>query len=135
MAKSHTVAAAPDNPVIICWLGTNAGGGDVGEGHIPPGFGAFFGISFATAGNTEANSITPKIPITVVKPNKKDFRFDLGSFLASEKFSLSFWAPFLIFVVLFFILLLAFLKKRESVFWIFTVFKRIKIFKLIILLI
>ena len=30
------------------------------------------------------------------KPNNKDFRFDLGLLLASEKFKENFWAPFLI---------------------------------------
>jgi hypothetical protein len=64
-------------------------------------FGVSFGISFATAGNTEGSSVTPKMLRTVVKPNNKDFRFDLGLLLASEKFSLNFWAPFLIFVVVF----------------------------------
>ena len=118
--KAHILAAAPDNPAIIFWLGTNAGCW-VGAGHTSPGFGVFFGTSFATAGNTGASNVTPKIPRTVVKPKNKDFRFDLGLLLASEKFSLNFWAPFLIFVILF----LTFPLRRESAFLIFIIFKRI----------
>lgn len=87
--KAHIVAAAPDNPAVICWLGTNPGFWP-GAGHTSPGFGVFFGRSFATAGNTGVSNVTPKIPRTVVKPKNKDFRFDLGLLLASEKFSLNF---------------------------------------------
>ena len=80
MAKAHTAPAAPDKPLIICWLGSNAG---FGEGAGQTWSGTLFGTSFATAGNTGATSTTPKILRTVAKPNNKDLRFDLGLLLAS----------------------------------------------------
>ena len=80
-AKAHIVAAAPDNPPTICWLRTNAGLG-VGAGQTSLGFSPFFGRSFATAGNTGASSVTPKILKTSVNHNNKYFRLDLGLLLA-----------------------------------------------------
>ena len=46
-----------------------------------------FGTSFATADNPGAKKVIPKIPKTVVVPNTKYFRFDLGLLLAFSKFS------------------------------------------------
>lgn len=57
IAKAYIVTAAPDKPPIICRLGTKDSF-YVGAGQISPGFGR----SFATAGNTGASSVTPKIP-------------------------------------------------------------------------
>ena len=49
-AKAQIDAAAPDKPVE-----TGSGAG-AGAGHISPGFGAFFGSSFATAVNVLTTS-------------------------------------------------------------------------------
>ena len=97
-AKVHIDAATPDSPLTIALLEAIAGGG---LGHTSPGVGVFFGIYFATADNTGVSSVTPKILRTVVKPKNKDFRFDLGWLLASEKFSWNFWARFLRFASLY----------------------------------
>jgi hypothetical protein len=81
--------------------------------------------SFTTAGNTEANSINPKIPKTIVKFKNKDFRFDPDLLLALEKFYLHFWASFCALFLIFVILFITFHLKRESVLLIFTISKRI----------
>lgn len=99
-AKAHKDAATPDTPLTISLLGLVGAWFAGGLGHTSPGFGVFFGISFATADNTGVSSVTPKIPRTVVKPKSKDFRFDLGWLLASSNFSLNFWDLFLRFASL-----------------------------------
>ena len=68
MAKAHTDAAIPDSPLVISLLGA-IDGCLAAVRHTSLGLG--FGTSFATADNTGVSSVTPKIPRTKNRFEKK----------------------------------------------------------------
>lgn len=88
-ASANTEPIGPEIPVPIKWLP----GFGAAIGRISVGYGFFFmsfaiRMSWAIAAMDGPKTVKPKIPITVVSPNKKDFRFYLDFSLYSLNLSL-----------------------------------------------